>query len=378
MKKLTVLGSTGSIGTQALQTAAAAGYAPFALAAGGNVRLLEEQIRLYKPKYAALVDEDAAKELNAAVKDTATRVLGGPKAAETLAETPCDMVLNAIVGIAGLPAAVACLRAGNRLALANKESLVAGGALVTRLAKESRNPILPVDSEHSAIFQCLQGIPGAAVQKIILTASGGPFFGKSKEELTNVSLEEALRHPNWSMGAKITVDSATMMNKALELIEACWLFDVPEDKVDVVVHRQSVVHSAVETVDGAVIAQLGAPDMRLPIQYALTYPKRLDGNLPRLSLTEYGTLTFSAPDTDAFPAISLAREAMRSGGLAPCTLNAANEEANTLFRQGRIKFTDISRLVADALQSVPQGNPGKLDDILAADKTTRAYVKGLL
>jgi len=367
MKQITVLGSTGSIGTQALDVVERLGYAVTALTAGSNATLLEAQARKYRPRAVGIAAEAAAKALRTALKDTGISVLP----VEECAALPCDCVLNGIVGIAGLAPTVAALRAGNPLALANKESLVAGGALVTSLARKKGLPILPVDSEHSAIFQCLQGVPSGVLRRLILTASGGAFFGKSKNDLARVTAADALKHPVWAMGAKITVDSATMMNKGLEVVEAAWLFGLPAEQIDVLVHRQSVVHSLVELTDGAVLAQLGTPDMRLPIQYALTYPERLPSPAPFLNLATCGPLTFAEPDNEAFPAIALCREAYKRGGLAPAVLNGANEAANALFRQGRIAFPDITRHAAAAVDATPPGEADSLEKILEADRYAR-------
>ena len=374
MKCVTVLGATGSIGTQAFDVIGRLGYAVTAVTAHSNAKLLEAQARKFRPKLAALADESAARELKFALRDTDIKVLAGPEGVAACAAIPCDCVLNGIVGIAGLLPSVSALQAGNPLALANKESLVAAGALVTGIAREKGLPILPVDSEHSAVFQCLQGVPEKALRRVILTASGGAFFKKSKEELANVTAAQALKHPTWDMGAKITIDSATMMNKGLEVIEAAWLFGLPATQVDVLVHRQSIVHSLVELADGAVLAQLGRPDMRLPIQYALTYPERQPLPGDRLDLAACGTLTFEKPDDGAFPAIELCREAFKRGGLAPAALNGANEAANELFRQGKISFPEITRLAAAAMEAAPAGGADDLKKIFFADRTARENV----
>ena len=379
-----ILGSTGSIGAQALDVARRLECSVVALTANRDAKALEAQIREFRPQAAALADEAAARELKRAVADLPTRILSGPEGLRECAAMEADCALNSITGIAGLPSAIAALEAKTPLALANKESLVAGGALVTRLATEGRVPILPVDSEHSAIFQALQGLPPSpeggpdisALRRIILTASGGSFYGKSRGELAGVTLAEALRHPSWRMGAKITVDSATMMNKGLEIIEAAWLFGLPQERIDVVVHRQSVVHSLIEYRDGSVLAQLGVPDMRSPIQYAITYPARLPSPVKRLQLAEWGSLSFEAPDEESFPAMRLARGALQQGGLAPTVLNAANEAANALFRAGKIRFLRITELVASALEGVkPTGDEHSLADIFAADQAAREYVQ---
>jgi len=371
MKRITVLGSTGSIGAQALDVIENLSYNAAALTAQSNARLLEEQARKYRPKAVALADEAAAGSLRIALKDTAIAVLSGEDGVAECAAMACDCVLNGIVGIAGLAPTISALQAGNSIALANKESLVAGGAMVTGLAREKGVPILPVDSEHSAIFQCLQGIPEGSIKKLILTASGGAFYKKSSEELKRMTANDALKHPTWAMGAKITIDSATMMNKGLEVIEAAWLFGLPAEQIDVLVHRQSVVHSLIEFADGSVLAQLSTPDMRLPIQYAITYPERLPSPAERLDLTACGALTFELPDEEAFPAIRLCREAFRRGGLVPTVLNGANEAANALFRQGKIGFPDITRLISEVMEAAPPGEANELEKILSADRYAR-------
>jgi len=371
MKRITVLGSTGSIGTQALDVIERLGYGVAALTAQSNAKLLEAQARKHRPKAVALADEAAAQALRVSLRDTGIAVLSGEGGVAECAAMACDCVLNGIVGIAGLAPTLAALRSGNSLALANKESLVAGGALVTALARERSLPIYPMDSEHSAIFQCIQGVPEGALRKIVLTASGGAFYGKSREELAQVTAADALKHPTWDMGAKITIDCATMMNKGLEVIEAAWLFGLPVEQIDVLVHRQSIVHSMVELVDGAVLAQLGTPDMRLPIQYALTYPERLSSPAGKLDLASCGALTFEPPDPEAFPAIQLCREAYKHGGLAPAVLNGVNEAANALFREGKIGFPDITRLVSQVMEASPPGEADTLEKILSADRYAR-------
>ncbi|MDD6275854.1 MAG: 1-deoxy-D-xylulose-5-phosphate reductoisomerase [Clostridia bacterium] len=375
-KVVTILGSTGSIGTQALDVVDMQGYEVLALTANSCVDKMENQIRKYKPKYAALVDEKAAGELKVKVSDTGTKILSGMDGVCECASLSADYVLNSIVGMAGLEPTISVLNAGNKLALANKETLVTGGKIVTELAKEKGIKILPVDSEHSAIFQSLQGCRNfSEVKRLILTASGGPFFGKKKSELADITVEQALNHPNWSMGAKITIDSATMMNKGLELIEAVWLFDMKPDNIDIVVHRQSVVHSLVEYCDNSVIAQLGVPDMRIPIQYALTYPDRIPSPVKQLSLTDYGTLTFDKPDYETFGLINVCRAAINEGGLKPACANAANEEANLAFRQGKIKFTQIEELVRSAVELACQKSDYTLSDIHDACKWASDFVK---
>lgn len=375
MKSLIILGSTGSIGTQALEVARRDGYKVTALAAGSNIKLLEEQAREFAPKVVAVFDTSAAEELKIKLADTDIKVLSGVEGVCTAATGEGDIVLNSIVGIAGLRPTLAAIDAGKDIALANKETLVTGGELVKKAAKEKGVKILPVDSEHSAIFQSLQGAPEGSLRKILLTASGGPFFGKSRKDLENVTVKEALNHPNWSMGAKITIDSATLMNKGLEVIEAVHLFDISADNIEVLVHRQSIIHSGVELSDGAVIAQLGTPDMRLPIQYALTYPKRSKYAFEKLNLFEIGTLTFQKPDTDTFRCLPLCIEAINTGGLAPTAVNGANEEAVRLFLDGKIKFLQIADLVEKALINVQNKKEFSLEDILETDRLAREIVR---
>ncbi|MBO5797594.1 MAG: 1-deoxy-D-xylulose-5-phosphate reductoisomerase [Clostridia bacterium] len=375
-KRLVLLGSTGSIGTQALEVAEKLGYPVLALSANRQVDLIEQQIRRFRPAMAAMSDEAAAADLKARVADLPVRVLSGTEGLCELAALPeADVVLNAIVGVAGLQPTLAALTAGHDVALANKETLVAGGALVTETAKAHGARLLPVDSEHSAIFQCLQGAPTPrALKKLILTASGGPFFGKTAEQLQNVTAADALKHPNWDMGAKITIDSATMMNKGLELMEARWLFDMPPESIDIVVHRESIVHSLIEYDDNAVLAQLGLPDMRIPIQYALTYPHRVESPAAPLSLADIGTLTFARPDNETFPGMNICRRALTAGGTAAAAVNAANEQAVALFLAGKIGFLDISRLAGEMLDlSWPA--IGGLSDILEADSRARQLVR---
>lgn len=375
MKKISILGSTGSIGTQALDVAKSGGYEVCALAAGSNIDLLEQQAREFSVPTVAVMDERKAAELKIRLADTKTRVLSGEEGVcAAAAETDAEIVLNSIVGIAGLKPTMAVINAGKTLALANKESLVTGGALVTEAAKKAGVAILPVDSEHSAIFQCLQGVPQGALRKILLTASGGPFFGRKREELLNVKAADALKHPNWSMGQKITIDSATLMNKGFEVIEAVHLFDVSVDDIEVLVHRQSIVHSAVELADGAVIAQLGTADMRLPIQYALTYPERTECPGGRLSLSEIGSLTFAKPDLETFPCLSLCIDAIREGGLKTAAVNGANEAAVELFLKGEIEFLDIPRLVKKAKDACPSVEKYSLEDVFKIDKLSREIV----
>ena len=375
MKGIALLGSTGSIGTQSLDVCRMHGYRVLCLTANRRVDLMETQIREFRPDLVSMMDPVAADDLRTRVADTGTKVLSGMDGLiECATYSGADTVLNAVVGMVGLQPTLAAIQAKKTLALANKETLVAGGHLVTNTAKAYGVDILPVDSEHSAIFQCLQGSPEkGAVKKLILTASGGPFFGKTLAELENVTAADAL-NPNWDMGAKITIDSATMMNKGLEFIEAKWLFDMPIDAIDIVVHRESVVHSAIAYQDNSVIAQLGVPDMRIPIQYALTYPQRLPSPVQELSLVDYGKLTFYAPDYDTFRCINVCKDAIAAGGLRPAAANGANEESVRLFLNGKIKFTDIAVLNRAAMEACPQVADYTLDDVLQADRAARDYV----
>lgn len=376
MKGIALLGSTGSIGTQSLDVCRMHGYRVVCLTANRRVDLMETQIREFRPDLVSMMDPVAADDLRTRVADTGTKVLSGMDGLiECATYSGADTVLNAVVGMVGLQPTLAAIQAKKTLALANKETLVAGAHLVTNTAKAYGVDILPVDSEHSAIFQCLQGSPEkGAVKKLILTASGGPFFGKTLAELENVTAADALKHPNWDMGAKITIDSATMMNKGLEFIEAKWLFDMPIDAIDIVVHRESVVHSAIAYQDNSVIAQLGVPDMRIPIQYALTYPQRLPSPVQELSLVDYGKLTFYAPDYDTFRCINVCKDAIAAGGLRPAAANGANEESVRLFLNGKIKFTDIAVLNRAAMEACPQVADYTLDDVLQADRAARDYV----
>ena len=383
MKKLSLLGSTGSIGTQTIDVVRmlkGKGEDELqltAIAAHSNVKLLEEQIREFKPQYAAVFDLEAAKELKIKIKDTSTTVLAGKEGlCEAASVKDADIVLNSVTGMVGLFPTMAALEAGKPLALANKESMVTGGALATRLAKEKNLPILPVDSEHSAIFQCMQGTyKKEQIKRLILTASGGPFFGKSYEELKEVTPEMALKHPNWNMGARVTIDSATMFNKGLEIMEAKWLFDTELDNIDVVVHRESVVHSLIEYCDNSVIAQLGVPDMRIPIQYALTYPNRYPSPVKQLNLTDYMTLGFYPADEKTFKCLASCKEALRRGGLAPAAINGADEEAVKLFLNKKISFTDIGEIVTAAMNNQPDTDNITVEGIIEADNRAREFVR---
>ncbi len=377
MKTINLLGSTGSIGVQALDVARKHGYKIKTLTAYSNVDIIESQIREFRPEYVALVDEKSATDLKARVRDLPVKVLSGMEGVSfCAAEGSGEITLNSVVGMAGLKPTIDAINAGKTIALANKETLVAGGQLVTNAAKEKGVSILPVDSEHSAIFQCLLGAPSnKALKRIILTASGGPFFGKTKEELQKVTLQDALKHPSWSMGQKITIDSATMFNKGLELIEAVWLFGVSPDVVDIVVHRESIVHSLIEYDDNSVIAQLGHPDMRLPIQFALTYPERFESPEKQLDLWEVGNLSFYKPDYETFPCMDICRDAIKKGGLYPAAVNCANEEANLLFRQGKISFTDIPVLIKESAAYVNKSAEYTLDDVYQTDLLMRETVR---
>lgn len=377
IKNISILGSTGSIGTQALDVVDKLGLNVVALTAAANISTLETQVRKYNPSVAVVFDETMAKIFKDNIKDTDTKVLSGMDGlVEAASLSSAELVLNSVVGMVGLMPTVAAAEAKKDIALANKETLVAGGNVVTDAVKRNGVKLLPVDSEHSAIFQCLQGVPDSkALKKLILTASGGPFFGKSYDELKSVTIEQALNHPNWSMGAKITVDSATMMNKGLEIIEASRLFEVGGDNIDVVVHRESIVHSMIEFCDNSVIAQLGLPDMRIPIQYAVTYPDRYPSPVGELDLAQIGSLTFYKPDCDTFKCLGACKKALAMGGAATAIANGANEEANMLFRNGKISFLDIGELVCDAVNNITNFELKKIDDVILADKLAREYVR---
>ena len=375
-KRISVLGSTGSIGRQTLDVAREMGLQVEALTAYRSVDLLEEQTRQFRPRLVAVYDPEAAEEFRQRVKDLPVRVLSGTEglmAAATLAQA--DTVVTAVVGMVGLRPTLAAIEVGKRIALANKETLVCAGELVMEAAQRHRAEIVPVDSEHSAIFQCLQGCGDRReIRRLVLTCSGGPFFGKKKADLQYVTRKDALQHPNWKMGAKITVDSATLMNKGLEVIEAMRLYHLPLEQVEVVIHRQSVIHSLVEFRDGAMLAQLGTPDMRLPIRYALTWPRRAESPLEPLDLLRCPPLTFAQPDREAFPCLALAEEAAREGGTACAVLNGANEAAVALFLQDQIGFLEIPQLVSAARAAVPVKQNPVLEDILEADRLAREAV----
>lgn len=375
-RTLSVLGSSGSIGRQTLDVARACGHRVAALTVNRSVDLAEEQARAFAPKLLVAVDEAAAADLKIRLADTDIKVLGGAEALHEAAALPeADTVVTAVVGIAGLRPTLTAIDSGKRIALANKETLVCAGELVMARAREKAVDIVPVDSEHSAIFQCLQGSQGKReVRKLIITASGGPFYGKTCEELSLVTKAQALKHPNWAMGAKITIDSATLMNKGLEFIEAMRLYDMPPEQIEIAVHRESIVHSLVEFVDGAVLAQLGTADMRVPIQYALTWPERTEGPATPLDLFSCPPLSFKKPDIEIFRCLGLALDCARKGGNSTAVLNGANEVAVALFLEDKISFLDIAQLVEEALDRVPFVATPNLDDILAADRASREAV----
>lgn len=377
MKKIAILGSTGSIGTQTLDIVREQGDIKVtALAAGSNIGLLEKQIREFQPKLAAVWDEKHAQELRTRIRDLDVDVYSGMEGLIAVStEEEAEILVTAIVGMLGIRPTVAAIKAGKNIALANKETLVTAGHLIMPLAKECDVSILPVDSEHSAIFQSLNGEEENRIAKILLTASGGPFRGKKRQELMNMQVEDALKHPNWSMGRKITIDSATLVNKGLEVMEAKWLFDVEPEQIQVVVHPQSVIHSMVEYEDGAVIAQLGTPDMRLPIQYALYYPKRRPLSGKRLDFYELSNLTFEKPDTETFEGLSLAMEAMKQGGNMPTVFNAANERAVALFLDRKIGFLEITEIIAESMNQVKYREQPSLEEILDTEQATYEFIE---
>lgn len=380
MQSVAILGSTGAIGTRALQVIAAldSELSVVALVAGRNMELLAQQVRQFQPKYIGVADHFAKERLLALLGHCDGEIVVGDEGLMLCANYPSDIVLNAVVGARGVRPAVAAVKRGARLALANKECLVAAGDFIIDLARENNAEIVPVDSEHCALHQAMTAGRDSEVQRFILTASGGPFRTRSREELLHVTIDDALRHPNWTMGQKITVDSATMMNKGLEIIEAHHLFQMPYDKIEVLVHPQSIVHSMVEFVDGSVMAQLATHDMRLPIQYALTFPRRRLTSWPRLDFATFSTLTFEAPDYQKFRALSLAEVAGQSGGYAPCVLNAANEIAVGAFLEGRITFLQIVDVVERTLEDSAVGVPRSVDDVLGMDSQARQRAKAIL
>ena len=379
IKAVSILGSTGSIGRQSIAAAKHLGVPVVALTANRKTDLVEQQARELKPEFVAIFDENAAKDLKTRLADTDIRVGSGMEGLiEAATLNAADCVVTAVSGSVGLKPTLAAISEKKRIALANKETLVCAGEIVIPAAKAAGAEIVPVDSEHSAIFQCLMGRAPGELKKILLTGSGGPFRGKSRAELENVTPEQAVKHPNWSMGAKISVDSATMMNKGFEVIEAHWLFDVAVEKIQVLVHPQSIMHSAVQFVDGAIKAQLGAPNMCIPIQYALSYPDRLTLNAAPIDLCEIGNLTFESPDEDKFPCLTIAYEAIKKGGNIPCVLNAANEIANLAFRENRVKFNDISKIITQTINIIPFKPVNTIDDLIDIDKDARAKAEELV
>ena len=378
METITILGSTGSIGTQALEVAKKHNIKVKALAANSNTELLAQQAKDFNVKIVCIYDKSKVKELSQLLEKDVKILSGMDGLKEIAALDNVDIMLNSVVGMVGLVPTLTAIEKGTDIALANKETLVAGGKLVINAAKQKGVKIYPVDSEHSAIFQALQGNEGNKIKSIILTASGGPFYGKTKSELKDVTVKEALNHPNWSMGRKITIDSATLMNKGLEFIEAMWLFDLKPEQIEIVVHRESVIHSAVEFMDNSVIAQMGVPDMKIPIQYALLYPHRVSSPAEHLSLTDYGKLTFAKPDYETFDCLSACIKAVTIGGNLPAAVNGANEEAVAAFLDGKIKFLQIGELVTKTLNNTERKEIFSVDDILEADRNARNYVKNCI
>lgn len=377
MKKIAILGSTGSIGTQTLDIVREQGdIQVVAMAAGSNISLLEAQMREFKPSLVSVWDEKKAKELRTNTKDLGIKIVSGMEGLLEVSVIPeSEILVTAIVGMLGIRPTIAAIKAGKKIALANKETLVTAGHIIIPLAKEYKVPILPVDSEHSAIFQSLQGAGDNKISRILLTASGGPFRGRKADDLKNIQVEDALKHPNWSMGRKITIDSSTLVNKGLEVMEAKWLFDVALDQIQVVVHPQSVIHSAVEYQDGAVIAQLGTPDMRLPIQYALYYPERRNLSGRRLDLFEIADLTFEKPDTDTFRGLALAYQAMEKGGNIPTVYNAANEKAVSLFLDRKISYPEITELIEACMENAEFIDHPDVDEILGTEAAAYEFIE---
>lgn len=377
MKKIAILGSTGSIGTQTLDIVREQGdIQVVAMAAGSNISLLEAQMREFKPSLVSVWDEKKASELRTNTKDLGIKIVSGMEGLLEISVIPeSEILVTAIVGMLGIRPTIAAIKAGKKIALANKETLVTAGHIIIPLAKEYKVPILPVDSEHSAIFQSLQGAGDNKISRILLTASGGPFRGRKADELKNIQVEDALKHPNWSMGRKITIDSSTLVNKGLEVMEAKWLFDVALDQIQVVVHPQCVIHSAVEYQDGAVIAQLGTPDMRLPIQYALYYPERRNLSGRRLDLFEIADLTFEKPDTDTFRGLALAYQAMEKGGNIPTVYNAANEKAVSLFLDRKISYPEITELIEACMENAEFIDHPDVDEILGTEAAAYEFIE---
>lgn len=380
MKKIAILGSTGSIGTQTLDIVREQGdIQVVAMAAGSNISLLEAQMREFKPSLVSVWDEKKASELRTNTKDLGIKIVSGMEGLLEVSVIPeSEILVTAIVGMLGIRPTIAAIKAGKKIALANKETLVTAGHIIIPLAKEYKVPILPVDSEHSAIFQSLQGAGDNKISRILLTASGGPFRGRKSDDLKNIQVEDALKHPNWSMGRKITIDSSTLVNKGLEVMEAKWLFDVTLDQIQVVVHPQSVIHSAVEYEDGAVIAQLGTPDMRLPIQYALYYPERRNLSGRRLDLFEIADLTFEKPDTDTFRGLALAYLAMEKGGNIPTVYNAANEKAVSLFLDRKISYPEITELIEACMEDAEFIDHPDVDEILWTEAAAYEFIEGII
>ena len=380
MKKIAILGSTGSIGTQTLDIVREQGdIQVVAMAAGSNISLLEAQMREFKPSLVSVWDEKKASELRTNTKDLGIKIVSGMEGLLEVSVIPeSEILVTAIVGMLGIRPTIAAIKAGKKIALANKETLVTAGHIIIPLAKEYKVPILPVDSEHSAIFQSLQGAGDNKISKILLTASGGPFRGRKSDDLKNIQVEDALKHPNWSMGRKITIDSSTLVNKGLEVMEAKWLFDVTLDQIQVVVHPQSVIHSAVEYQDGAVIAQLGTPDMRLPIQYALYYPERRNLSGRRLDLFEIADLTFEKPDTDTFRGLALAYQAMEKGGNIPTVYNAANEKAVSLFLDRKISYPEITELIEACMEDAEFIDHPDVDEILWTEAAAYEFIEKMM
>lgn len=375
-KTISILGSTGSIGTQCLDIARKHGFKVAALSANKNIELLINQAKEFKPRIVTIFDESKADSVSDSLKGTGIKVLSGMDGlCEIAVMNGVDIMVNSLVGMVGLTPTLEAIDTGRDIALANKETLVTGGKLVTEAAAQKGVKIFPIDSEHSAIFQCLQGNEKNKIKKIILTASGGPFYGKKKSELSDVTVEDALNHPNWSMGNKITIDSATLMNKGLEFIEAMWLFDLKPEQIEIVVHRESVIHSAVEYEDNSVIAQMGVPDMKIPIQYSLLYPRRIECPTKSLSLTDYGTLHFAKPDLETFDCLDACIKAITKGGIMPALVNGANEAAVELFLSNKIGFLQIGELVKSVLTKFENKSVCSLKDVLDADKAAREFVK---
>jgi 1-deoxy-D-xylulose-5-phosphate reductoisomerase len=380
-KNIAILGSTGSVGTQTLEVIKGNDnlFSVFMLTANSNADLLIRQALEFLPAYVIICDKDKYKYVKESLSNTTVKVLAGIEEVIDLVTHPdIHIVLTAMVGFAGLEPTIAAIKAGKDIALANKETLVVAGELITALAKKHQVKILPVDSEHSAIFQCLAGEEGNAIEKVILTASGGPFRGKSLDFLAGVTREDALKHPNWVMGAKITIDCASLMNKGLEVIEAKWLFDLDPDQVDVIVHPQSIIHSMVQFEDGSIKAQMGLPDMKLPIQYALTYPARIQNNFKRFDFIKYPELTFEKPDTNTFPNLALAFEALKKGGNMPCIINAANEIAVAGFLHKSVSFLAMSKIIEQCMEQITYNDSPMLEDYLNTDKETRIFAQNLI